>query len=471
MTVHLTRKTFFIACFFVSTRLGAVDVKVSSLDSLQSAVSNAVPGTRIVVANGVYTTTNAIRVNCRGNARQPIIITPETLGGAEITGGRGFALAKPAAYVTIEGFRFTHGTGIEDAGGGEIIEAGADHCRFTRNVFELSGKGRGYYLMISGDDTEIDHNAFQNKFTVGQMIIIHGPGTKQMAQRTWIHQNIFTNFPDTHQNNCSAIQIGVSGRSLSSAHSLVENNLFLRCRGENENICSKSCDNIYRFNTFGEDCSELSLRHGDRNLVYANFFLGSDGLRIFGKNDRIFGNYFQDCRRGIHIGNGDGVVPMDKLTSHDRPDGTQIVFNTIVDCKNSVMMQARPRNGLGATNITFADNIIAGEGRLISIDGPMTHSTWRGNILWSGTNDLGSLPPGTFTVVDPRMERDPNGIYHLTKSSPALCEGGVLHFRFANIDIDGQRRGWRRDVGADEFSVKTAANRVLTPADVGPWAR
>ena len=30
-----------------------------------------------------------------------------------------------------------------------------------------------------------------------------------MAQRTWIHHNFFNNFPDTRQNNCSAIQIGL----------------------------------------------------------------------------------------------------------------------------------------------------------------------------------------------------------------------------------------------------------------------
>lgn len=39
-------------------------------------------------------------------------------------------------------------------------------------------------------------------------------------------------------------------------------------RGENENICNKSCDNIYRYNTFGEGVSELSLRHGNRCQVY-----------------------------------------------------------------------------------------------------------------------------------------------------------------------------------------------------------
>lgn len=301
------------------------------------------------------------------------------------------------------------------------------------------------------------------------MIIVHGPGTNLMAQRTWIHQNIFTNFPDTHKNNCSAIQIGVSGRSLSPAHSLVENNLFIRCRGENENICNKSCDNIYRFNTFEQNCSELSLRHGNDNIVYANFFLGTDGLRVFGKNDKIFSNYFEDCHRGIHIGNGDGVVPVSKLTAHDRPDGIQIVFNTIVNCTNSVMMQARVRNGLGATNITFANNIIAGGKNLVSIDGPMTHSVWRGNIFWGNTNGLGDYAKG-FVFEDPKMKRDTSGEFHLQKESPAINQA-IGGFNYVKTDIDDQNRDWwKKDVGADEFSTKPVKNHILTTADVGPFA-
>src|SRR6185369_16970387 len=264
--------------------VSASEIKVSSLDQLRAAVSNASPGARIVVANGIYTASNSISIPCRGTAWHPIVIAAETVGGVEIAGHGGFILAHGAAHVTVEGFKFTHGMGVEDRGGAEMIDVGADHCRFTRNIFELTGNSRGYYLMIKDDDAEIDHNSFQNKFSVGQMIIVHEPSTNLMAQHTWIHHNVFTNFPNTRQNNCSAIQVGVSSRSLSPAHALVENNLFLRCRGENENICNKSCDNVYRFNTFGPGCTELSLRHGNRNFVYANFFIGSDGLRIFGKD-------------------------------------------------------------------------------------------------------------------------------------------------------------------------------------------
>jgi poly(beta-D-mannuronate) lyase len=453
----------------VAAAISAAEIKVSSLDELQSAIASAKPGTHIIVADGVYTTTNPIVISQKGTAHKPIVISAETIGGAEITGAKGFELVHPAAYVTIEGFKFTHGTGREEMGGGEFIGAGASHCRYTRNIFQLTGKSRGYYLMISGDDTEIDHNSFQNKFTIGQMIIVHGPGTNLMAQHTWIHQNIFTNFPDTHGNNCSAIQIGVSGRSLSPAHSLVENNLFIRCRGENENICNKSCNNIYRFNTFEDHCSELSLRHGNDNIVYANFFLGTDGLRVFGKRDKIYSNYFEDCHRGIHIGNGDGVVPQSKLTAHDRPDGIQIVFNTIVNCTNSVMMLPRPRNGLGATNITFENNILAGGKNLVAIDGPMTHSIWRNNLFWGNTNGIGDYAKG-FIFEDPKLKRDANGEFHLTRNSPAINHA-IGKFSYVTVDMDDQKRGWwKKDIGADEFSTKAPKNRILTPADVGPFA-
>ncbi|HTX22955.1 MAG TPA: polysaccharide lyase 6 family protein [Candidatus Aquilonibacter sp.] len=443
-----------------SGRGGLSEVKVSSLTGLQSAIDAAKPGTRIVVADGIYSSTGAIHVACAGTAERPIVIAAETRDGAEITGKAGFELVRPAAYVTIEGFKFTHA--VE----GEQINVGANHCRYSRNVFQ--NPGLGYELLVSGDDAQIDRNCFQNKFAGGQMVYVQGPGTSGMAQRTWIHLNLFTNYPDTHQNNCSAIQIGLSGRSMTAAHSLVESNLFIRCRGENENICNKSCENTYRYNTFEDNCSELSLRHGNDNIVYGNFFIGTDGLRMFGKRDKIYSNFFESCNRGIHIGNGDGVIPPSKLTSHDRPDGMQIVYNTIINCNNSLMM-ARRNRGLGATNITFADNIIVGKGRLINIEGPITHSVWEGNILWGETNGLTADMAAGFKVVDPKLKRDANGEYHLSAGSPAVG-AGVGSFPYVTVDMDGQPRGVKMDVGADQISKAPVINRILTVADVGPNA-
>jgi hypothetical protein len=322
--------------------------------------------------------------------------------------------------------------------------------------------------MISGDDAEIDHNTFQNKFTEGQMIIVHGPGTDQMAQRTWIHHNCFTNFPNAHVNNCSSIQIGVSGRSMASGHALVEFNLFLQCRGENENICNKSGENTYRFNTFGEGCSELSLRHGNSNIVYANFFIGTEGLRIFGKDDKIFSNYFERCSKAIHIGNGDALIPPDKLTGHDRPDRVQVVFNTLVNNKNSLLMAGR-NNGLGARDFTFANNIIVTGGKAVAIEGPLTNTVWQGNIIWGCTNGVGNIPADGFKLEDPQLKADAHGELHLQKGSPAIGAASG-RYTFVTVDIDGKMRRGKLAVGADQFARGKVINRILTPADVGPDA-
>jgi hypothetical protein len=445
------------ACCLTATTISAATVKINSLDELQVAVSKAMPGTEIVLADGIYTTTNAIHIAAKGTTDEPITISAQTIGGAEITGAKGFITDSNAAYVTFKGLKITHSVNTEE------IAAGASHIRYTRCTFQLPGNG--YYLMISGDDTEIDHNNFQNKFTVGQMIIIHGPSTNQMAQRTWIHHNFFNNFPDTHQNNCSAIQIGVSGRSMAFANSLVESNLFLHCRGENENICNKSCGNTYRYNTFGEGCSELSLRHGNSNIVYANFFLGSDGIRIFGRDDKIFSNCFEHCTRAIHIGNGDGIIPQAKLTAHDRPDNIQVVFNTLIDNKASLVMLPRNRNGLGAKDFTFANNIIQTSGVAVQIDGPLTNAVWQGNLIW-GTKFIGTIPQTGYTIADPQLKQDANKEYHLQPGSPAIA-AAAGSYPYVTVDIDGQPRGKKMDIGADQLAEGKIINRILIPADVG----
>jgi len=228
-------------------------------------------------------------------------------------------------------------------------------------------------------------------------------------------------------------------------------------------------DNVYRFNTFGEGCSELSLRHGNRCLVYGNFFIGSDGIRIFGKDHKIFSNYFERCHRGIHIGNGDTLIPPGRLTGHDRPDGVQVVFNTLVNNTNSVMMITR-RNGLGATRLAFANNLICGaSGKAVSFGGPVTNALWQGNILWAGTGSAGDIPASGFTSVDPQLKPDSAGEYRLQPGSPVIGKAAGS-YPYVNVDMDGQERHPPLDIGADQFSAAPVANGILTPAEVGPDA-
>jgi len=443
-----------------SPALWAATVKVASLDELQRAVDQATPGDHIVLADGKYAATGPIKLARTGTAEQPIVVEANTVGGAEIGGAAGFRLEAPAACVVVKGFVFTH------KAGSMRMASGVHHCRITRNVFALNVTGRGTYLDVLGDDNEIDHNTFRDKDTEGQMLFIQGPSGDKAAKRTWIHHNYFLDFKDSHKNNASALHIGSSGRSMDSAFSVVEYNLFVRNVGENEGaICNKSCDNIYRYNTI-IDSTELSLRHGHRVQAYGNFIFNSDGIRFFAHDHEIYSNYFENCKTAIAIGNGDGLIPPAALTAHQRPDRVRVVYNTLIDNRANIQMGGR-KEGLGATDITIANNLIVGGPKALTIAGPFGNPKWEGNVLWH--TESGDLPKEAFTSVDPGLVKDDHSVRRLSKDSELIGKG-VGSYEFVKVDMEGQLRGKKPDVGADQVSDGPAVNRPLTPADVGPGA-
>jgi poly(beta-D-mannuronate) lyase len=185
---------------------------------------------------------------------------------------------------------------------------------------------------------------------------------------------------------------------MDSAFCVVEYNLFERTEGENEGaICHKSCNNIIRYNTFGERSEEMSLRHGNKSKVYGNFFINTTGLRFSGDDHLIYNNYFKGCKKAIVCTNGDGEVKDgSKLTCHDRADRVKVVCNTIIDCESGYQMPGR-NNGLGATNITFAGNLIKG-GAPVSISGSYTDPVWKGNIIWQTSG--GDMPASGYRTEE-----------------------------------------------------------------------
>jgi poly(beta-D-mannuronate) lyase len=454
---------FFTLCVpLVASHGVAAETRVASLQELRRAISNASPGDEIVVADGKYSCEEAIDISAAGMPSLPIKISAATVGGAEITDTAGFRFRSSAAHVILSGFNFTHKAGTLS------LPAGSHHCRVTRNRFELEVANAGAYLSISGDNHEVDHNTFENKDTEGPMLIVQGPAGRAMAQRTWIHHNFFRNFANSGRNNSSALHIGHSSRSLSPAHSIVEYNLFSKTEGENEGaICNKSCDNIYRFNTFAEGCTELSLRHGNRCLVYGNFFIGTrGGLRFFGDDHRIYSNYFQANDPAVQIGNGSANVPPAELTSHDRPDRVQFVFNTLVDNRSNIVMRGRS-GGIGATELTIANNLIQGGKSAAAIAGPLPRAIWEGNVVWD--TDPGDIPKLGYGFYDPKLLKAANGILTPERGSRVIGSATGSH-PYVDVDVKGQRRAKIMDVGAHQYPERTAINDVATPSDVGPSA-
>jgi poly(beta-D-mannuronate) lyase len=337
---------------------------VDSVAALQARIDAAKAGDVIRVKDGVYTTSSAITVRAQGTAAKPIRILAEHPGGVTIAGSHGFDVVAPAAHVTIDGFVFTHASGQTQ------IRPGATNVRFTHNVFEASGDGA--YLTIAGDAAEIDRNEFRNKRTVGNMIDVRGVGS-QVAQRVRIHHNYFHDFtsPGPGTNGAETIRFGLSGLSMSKGLGTIEDNLFVRCVGENEMLSIKSGENVIRRNTLLDSPgAQLTLRHGNGNIVRRNYLRGTDGIRIFGDRNRVSENYLEGNTVAIQIGNGDGEVAEGApLTSHDRPDATVIALNVLVDNVRNIVLTARNK-GLGATDATSRTTSSSAAGRPPSSTAP-----------------------------------------------------------------------------------------------------
>ena len=440
-----------------SKTLLAQTVTVSSVADLQKAIDKAKAGDQILLTDGVYTSTEDIAVHVKGTREKPITIAAQHTGAAEITGKGGFSLQSPAVYVIIRGFKFTHAASKAKAG------IGTAHCRFTQNIFENQGDGED--LTVAGSDQEVDHNTFQNKNAMGRFIAIRGEG-KQIAERLYIHHNYFNNFASQGgKNGAEALQFGLSGFSLSSSNSIVEYNLFERCEGENELISVKASAVTLRYNTVRDCPAQFTLRHGNKSLVYGNYFFNTPGLRIFGDDHLIYNNYFENCSSAIVIGNGDGeVADGAQLTAHDRPDRVLIAFNTLVNNKENIIQTGR-KNGMGATYITVADNIIQGGGPAATISGPYTNPQWAHNILFQ-VKDAGNMPVEGYTTTDPKLAKNASGTYHILAGSPTIDHGTAV-YPGIGTDMDGQPRTMPFDIGADELSNAPVKAHALSPAEVG----
>jgi len=467
-TPTFSRLSLLLCLLTASAARGGTYV-VSSLSQLTSRISSAVAGDTIIVTNGIYNSPSAISVTKVGTAANPITIMAQTIGGVEITGTKGFTFSSPAAYITVQGFKFTHTNSIN-------ISSGTSHVRLTRNLVQLSVPPTNdiSYITIAGDDVQIDHNELCNKSTLGEMLDISGSGS-QVARRLWVHHNYFHDFSSPGGNGAETIRWGLSGLSLSTGDGLCEYNLFVRCEGENEMISNKSSGNTYRYNTV-RDCvgGQISQRHGNDCLYYGNYMTNTDGIRVYGDRHRIFSNYLENNTTGVDMGNGDGdVYNGAALTAHDRPDDNIVVFNTFIN--NSVHYEMTGRTGgLGSSNTVVANNIFMNGGSMASISSSAPYTgTWSNNIRWQ-TSSAGNMPATGYITVNPLLART-NGIYHLQTNSSAVNAGrgaydfyGVYStFSFVTNDMDGQIRDANKDIGADEVSSAPITAFLLTTNDVG----
>ncbi|MFI0976232.1 chondroitinase-B domain-containing protein [Streptomyces sp. NPDC021093] len=451
----------------LSGSASATELPVASLAELQRAINGAAPGDRIVVADGTYTVPSGSAINIsgkNGTGTSQISIVSKTPGGAVLRGARGFVLSN-SSNITISGFSFRQSTTME-------IPASCSSIRLTRNDFQFADTGDPYWVVVRANDSKIDHNHFHDKTTAGIFIVVDGPGSTGMAQNLHIFRNHFSDHSFTGSNGGEPIRLGVSGRALSGAKAVVEYNLFERCDGAPEAISVKSSDNTVRYNTIRDSRGGIVLRHGNRNRVEGNYLIdGTDGIRLYGNDHRIVNNYLSGLSgRALVIGSGttrdhNSGETQDERRGNDACDRAVIVHNSLLNNTGTLSGETRkyePRD------VVVADNLLVGNSGSLVAMGATTRFTWQTNMVW-GSASNGNIPSGGFTRADPRLVRGQDGVLRLSSGSPAIGAATLGSPDVAD-DIDGDKRGSARDIGADEYATTPALRHPLTAADVGPNA-
>ncbi|SEF35742.1 Chondroitinase B [Amycolatopsis pretoriensis] len=428
----------------------AAQVRVTSLSALQSAMDKANPGDTIVLADGSYSAGSTLSIKRSGTSTAPVTVAAEHTGQATITGSKTFAFASGVSNVVLRGFKFRGSAKLS-------VPAGAPDNRLTRNDFQLTTDGN--WVTVSGDDTVVDRNVFQNRTTEGVFLQILGP-SGAMAKHVHVHHNYFYNHQFGGTNGGESIRLGLSDRQSYTANALIENNLFEKADGDSEAISVKSSDNVVRYNTIRDSKGYIVLRHGNRSTVEGNVLFGS-GIRFHGNDHKIVNNYVANSGdRAIVFGSGDEADsgPTSKL--HDRPDRVTVAYNTVLGSKSVI-------DGDGGDfkpkDCVVADNIVKGtSGTLVTLPSGSTVK-YEGNITFGGTAGIPSRN------VDPKLVKDAAGLYRPASGSPAI-NAGVGSYPFAAKDFDLQARSGAYDVGADEYFASGTTRVPLTKADVGPAA-
>jgi poly(beta-D-mannuronate) lyase len=309
---------FFLGIITLLSATKPTEISVSTVAELEAALTIVQAGDVIVWKDGKY---KDIKINfypkAKGTAEKPIVLKAQTAGKVVFSGSSKLSIG--GVYLQVEGFLFEGNCTLETKEhviDFKVKSVEAQHCRVTNCAIlnythtEASEK-ENYYVNMIGSENEIDHCSFVGKTNKGPTLIVEYKQGKDYVAgsdvapptRHRIHHNYF-GYRTFSTNGGEQIRVGTSQTSFSRGFNIVEYNYFEDERLEAEIISNKSCDNIYRFNTFFNNDGALVIRHGQRCFVYGNYINGrtgrnqSGGLRIINPNNTLFNNYVEELEGG-----------------------------------------------------------------------------------------------------------------------------------------------------------------------------
>ena len=314
-----------------------------TLGEVAAVLRTAQPGDRIVIADGRYADLD-LRWLGHGSEQAPVRIEAQTPGGVVLTGRS--ALHIGGSWLEISGLDLRDG----DTPGSSVIEfrcgrEAANHCRLTECVvdgFNPSRRDRLYsYIHLYGRYNRVDHCTLTGKLNLGVTLIVQLAEERDQQNFHRIDHNHFGPRPVYGSNGAETIRVGTSQQAYRSSNTLIEENLFDRCCGEVEVVSLKSSDNIIRRNVFWESEGVLALRHGLRNTVEENLFIGNGrrntgGIRVVDAGHHVRRNTL--C--GIAGGRFFSALALMNAVPNSLPNrycqvrDVEVTDNLFIDCAN-----------------------------------------------------------------------------------------------------------------------------------------
>ncbi|MGI9533014.1 polysaccharide lyase 6 family protein [Lutimonas sp.] len=295
----------FFTILFVFAGLSSFDIEsdkgqiVRNVAEFDEAVDNATPGTKIILANGEWNNVELI-FEGQGTKKDSIVLTVESKGKVVLTGNSNLRIA--GSFLKVEGLVFKNGYTPTNA----VIsfrksrDEMANNSRLTECVIDNYNNPerqvQDYWVTIYGKNNRIDHNHIAGKKNLGVTMIV-GLDTKESIENNHkIDHNYFGPRPTYGNNGGETLRIGTSHNALENSNTLVQSNYFDRCNGEHEIISNKSCQNVFKYNTFFECTGTLTMRHGNETLVDGNVFIGNGkpstgGVRVINETQTVINNY------------------------------------------------------------------------------------------------------------------------------------------------------------------------------------
>ena len=469
----------------------AAEFAVSSVAGINAATAAAHPGDTIVMQDGIWADADILFTG-NGTAVNPITLRAQTLGQVFLTGQSRLRIS--GSYLVVDGLTFTNGYRTS----GDVIAfqdttfTPANNCRLTDCAIvdynPPNGTSDTKWVSIYGVSNRVDNCYLKGKANVGTTLIVwldYLPPDR--ANYHQIDHNYFGPRPPLGTNGSNGgetIRVGTSEFSFSVSRTTVEQNYFEQCSGDVEIISSKSCENIYRHNTFVDCEGALSLRHGNRSIVEANYFFGhhktnTGGVRIVGDDHKVFNNYFMDLggsssRAPLAIMQGIEDSP---LNGYFQVHRAMAVFNTFVNCTNAMLIGLTGTTTVGSTNLTttlppedcfIANNIVLQPaGKIIDQRIVPANMTWEANILSGASLGLTATNTGTWRI-DPQLVLGADGLWRPGSNSPALGMAQGTNYNFVTNDFEGHLRSGAKDIGCDQASAAAIVYPPLTATNVGP---